>query len=474
MKKYKKIDNENWKQTCREMRAFLLLWLTQAFSGLGSAMTGYALVIWSYSQKGSALMTALLMVCTYAPYIVFSIFAGALSDRWDKKKTMLVCDTVAAATTLAVLFLLRSDMLQIWHLYLMNMVNGLMNTVQQPASEVAVTRLLPEKHYQKVGGLRYLSSSVNSILTPVIATAVLGLAGMNAVIAFDLFSFVTAFFVLLFAIRIPEGEQEESEKPTVWKKPEEPENSENMEKPQSSENLENSEKLENLEKESLWKAAKEGITYLKKERGIFDLILFLAAINFVASIYEAAFPAMLLSRDGGSERALGMVNAVIGVATLAGSLLASCMKAPESRIRVICNCLLFSMSFENFLLALGRTPLVWCIGGFLGCIMIPLMSTKLEAVIRLRIPESIQGRVYSVRNSLQFFTIPVGYFLGGLLVDAVFEPIMAAQGGEGILVSLFGAGKGSGAAFLFFVIAFLGIGVCLYFRRDKYIWELEK
>ena len=132
------------------------------------------------------------------------------------------------------------------------------------------------------------------------------------------------------------------------------------------------------------------------------------------------------------------------------------------------------MSTENFMLALGRTPLIWCIGGFLGWIAIPLMNANLDTILRLRIPVQMQGRVYSVRNSLQFFTIPVGYFLGGLLVDQVFEPIMALQDSNSILVRMFGAGKGSGAAFLFFVIAFAGIGVCLYFRHDKYIWELEK
>ena len=79
------------RETMQEMRPFLLLWVTQSFSALGSAMTSYALVIWSYSRTGSALMTALLMVSSYAPYVVFSIFAGALSDRWDKKLTMLVC-----------------------------------------------------------------------------------------------------------------------------------------------------------------------------------------------------------------------------------------------------------------------------------------------------------------------------------------------------------------------------------------------
>lgn len=429
---------KNYKNTLLEMRTFLLLWITQVFSGLGSSMTSYALVVWSYSQEGSALKTALLMVCSYAPYVIFSIFAGALSDRWDKKKTMLVCDTIAAATTVVTLILLQKGQLQIWHLYLLNVVIGLMNTVQQPASEVAVTRVLPEKHYQKVGGLRYFSNALNSILTPIIATAVLGLAGMNVVFAFDLFTFTVAFLVLAFAIRIPKG----------------------------------GEKVQ--KQESLRTSAKQGIVYLKKERGILDLIFFLAAINLVASVYDAAFPAMLLSREGGSEKVLGMVNAVIGISTLAGSILASLMKTPKSRVRVICNCLLFSMSFENFMLALGRTPPVWCIGGFLGWIAIPLMNTNLDAIMRLKVPEEMQGRVYSVRNSFQFFTIPVGYFLGGLLVDKVFEPLMAACSSDSILIRLFGQGKGSGAAFLFFVIAFAGIAVCLYFRHDKHIWELEK
>ena len=429
---------KNLKTEIYEMRNFLLLWITQAFSGLGSGMTSYALVIWSYTQKGSALATSMLMICSYAPYVLLSIFAGALSDKWNKKATMLICDTVAALTTVAMLALLHFDALEIWHLYVINAVNGLMNTVQQPASEVAVTRILPEKYYQKVGGLRYFSNSVNTILKPIIATAILGIAGMGAIVAFDLLSFGVAFAVLAFAIKIP-GSSEDSQK-----------------------------------QDKLLTSVKEGIGYLTKERGIFDLILFLASINLVASIYEAAFPAMLLSRDGGSEQALGLVNAVIGVTTLLGSILASFVKTPRSRVRVICNCLLFSMSFENFILAFGRTPFIWCIGGFLGWIAIPLMSTNLEAIMRLHIPVRMQGRVYSVRNSLQFFTIPIGYFLGGFLVDKVFEPVMALQKDGSILVRLFGSGKGSGAALLFFVIAFAGILVCLHFRRDKHIWELER
>ena len=418
----------------KDMGSYLLLWFTQLISGLGSAMTAYALVIWSYTQAGSALRTALLMVCSYAPYVICSIFAGALSDRWDKKKTMLICDALAALSTFTVLLLLRQNALRIWHLYIVNAVSGLMNTFQQPASEVATTALLKREYYQKVGGLRYLSNAVNSILTPIITTAVMGLWGIETVIALDLGSFVIAFFVLLFLIPIPGTEVKK-------------------------------------QKESVLRSAAEGCRWLKANPGIFHLMLFLAGINLVASMFNAALPAMILSKA--SETALGTVNAVTGISMLVGSILASLLPAPRSRVRAIRFCLMLSMCTENFFLAFGDSVWAWCLGAILGWITLPWMSANLEAINRLNIPMEIQGRVFAARNSFQFFTIPVGYFLGGILVDNVFEPLMSGQTADGLLVRLFGSGKGSGAAFLFAVLWLAGIGVCLIFRADKHIRELE-
>ena len=139
-----------------------------------------------------------------------------------------------------------------------------------------------------------------------------------------------------------------------------------------------------------------------------------------------------------------------------------------------CNTLLLSMSTENFLLAFGRTLPVWCVGAFLGWIAIPLMSANLDAIMRLSIPQEMQGRVYAARNSLQFFTIPVGYFLGGAAVDMLFEPLMARQAAGSILTALFGSGKGSGAACCFALQAVLGVGVCLWFMRDRHIRQLAQ
>ncbi len=90
------------KKTENILRDFYILWSTQSLSQLGSQVTGFALTLWLYEKTGSALSTAALTICTYAPYVVMSIFAGAVSDRFDKKKTMLVGDVMAALVTVLI------------------------------------------------------------------------------------------------------------------------------------------------------------------------------------------------------------------------------------------------------------------------------------------------------------------------------------------------------------------------------------
>lgn len=422
----------------KELRYFLILWSTQSFSALGSSMTCFALIVWSYQQQGSALTTAILSVCSYAPYVVMSIFAGALSDRWNKKTTMIVCDSFAALSTIIILILLQMGRLEIWHLYCLNAFNGLMNTVQKPAADVTVSLLTPPKHYQKVSGMQSFSNALVGILAPVLATSFFTILGIHAVILFDLITFAIAFIVLLCFVEIPQIA------------------------------------YDNVDTESVWVSSKAGLRYLFNHREILDMILFLAAINFTASIYNVALPAMLLSRNGGSEVALGVINMVSGFAMLVGSIISSFLPTPKSRVRVICNALLISMSTENFFLALGQNIPIWCIGAILGWISIPIMNANMDVLFRSNIPISKQGRVFAARNTLQFFTIPIGYFLGGVLVDRVFEPFMAQQHSDSFLCSVFGVGKGSGAALLFFVIAFIGMITCLIFRRNPHIWKLER
>lgn len=418
------------KNSIKELKTFILLWSTQSLSQLGSAMTNFALTLWLYEKTGSALQTALLSICNYAPYVVMSVFAGALSDRWDKKKVMLICDSFAACCTVVVLMLLKADLLMPWHMYLLNAVNGLMNTIQQPAGDVAMTLITPKKYYQKTSGLRSFSNSLVTILHPVFATTLFAMAGMDAVICVDLATFALAFVTLCFFIVIPDIAQEETAK-----------------------------------KETMSESVKSGLDYLRKNRLILLLILFLAGVNLVASAFDAVLPAYVLPRDNGGETVLGIVTSCAGVATLLGSLVATMVPAPRNRVRVIYVTMLISLGTENYLLAFSRTPVLWCLGQLIGWFLVPLMNANLDVILRSTIPVEMQGRVYSCRNTLQFFTIPIGFFLGGLMVDKVCEPFMASVSADGLAAALWGVGKGSGAAMMMFILGVAGTAVCLVFGR---------
>lgn len=416
------MKNRN-KNELYELKDFLILWSTQSISQLGSSITAFALTLWLYEKTGSSLSTAALTICSYAPYVLMSIFAGALTDRFDKKKTMLVCDVFAVFCTMVVFWLFSTNRLMVWHLYAVNAISGLMNTVQQPASEVAMTLIIPEQYYQKTSGLCSLSRSMISILNPLIATALYSFVGLNGVIAADVGSFIVAFAALQFFIKIPKSQGER--------------------------------------KESVLVLAKEGIGFLKDNPMIMTLILFMAGVNLVASAFDAALPGFVIPNPKGGQAVLGIVTSCSGVAMIIGSLMVSVIPKPKDRVKVVYLTMLFSLGTENFLLAFSREPFVWCIGQIIGWILVPIMSANLDVILRCTIPVELQGRVYACRNTLQFFTIPIGLFLGGFMVDNVCEPFMSEFGDLSILKTLFGIGKGSGAALMMFILGVSGSIICI-------------
>lgn len=405
------------------LRDFYILWSTQSISQLGSSITAFALTLWLYEKTGSALSTAALTICTYAPYVLMSIFAGALTDRLDKKKTMLVCDLIAAICTLTIFVLYKTDSLAIWLLYAVNVFSGLMNTVQQPASEVTMTLIVPKDRYQKISGLQNLSRSLVSVLNPLIAAALYSLAGLDIVIAVDLISFVIAFAALAGFIKVP--------------------------------------CIAEKTKEGTLKLAREGLAFLKRTPMVLTLLLFMSGVNLIASAFNATLPGYVIPNPRGGSAMYGVVTSAAGVAMIAGSLLVSFMPKPKDRVRVVFITMLISLGSENFILAFSREPALWIISQVIGWILVPVMSTNLEVILRNVVPVDLQGRVYACRNTFQFFTIPIGLFLGGLMVDQVCEPFMAVHSYSGVLTALFGSGKGSGAAMMMFILGVTGSLLCI-------------
>lgn len=418
----------------KNFKKYVILWLSQSVSQLGSAMTSFALILWIYTVNHSALTVSLMSFCSYVPYILVSPFAGTFVDRHSKKKIMLTADSIAALCTCSVLLLTLTGRLQIWHIYVINAVIGCMNAFQSPASSVALGKLVPQDKLANVSGMNSFSGSLTSVLTPVLAAALFAIDGLSLILLIDLFSFAAAFLILLFVITIPE-------------------------------------ELSSAEhRSSVFEGCQEGFRFLWQEKGIFMIVLTMALLNFFSRLtYENILSPMLLSRSGDNSLVLGTVNAVMGLGSILGGLLVSAGRLSKDNIRMIYVSAALSFGFGDLLMGLGQNTSVWCIAGLAASLPISFINAGQNVILYKKVPQEMQGRIFAVRNAIQYSTIPLGILLGGFLADYVFEPFMQGSStAASTLQKLVGTGSGNGMAVMFLCTGILGLSFSIlsYFHKD--------
>jgi len=414
-------------ETIKELRDFLLLWSSQTVSALGTAMTEYALVIWTYGQEGTASSLSILTLCSFLPTILFRFAAGTFADRWDKKRIMLFADLFAACGTLTVFTLYFLSSLRIWHLYLINILLSFMNAFQAPASFAATSLLVPRKHYTKAGGLQSFGGAAVSILAPVLGGTLLASGGLRLVLVCDLASFFAAVLVLAFWIRIPKtaaaGKKEES---------------------------------------SLLKSCLEGIVHLYKNKTVFRVTLFMTLVNFLAKLgNDGMLAPFVLARTGNDQQILGTVQSFTALGLLAGSALVTVMRPIKNREKAVyLGCaVIFAGSIIQ---GVSILPWVWCAAAFGSYLAAAVMNTNLMTFLREQVPLEMHGRVFSAKDTLQNCAIPLSLFLGGILADRVFEPFMTGDTLlQKLLAPLFGSEKGAGIAVMIVLAGVIGISSSL-------------
>lgn len=415
-------------------RKYIIFWLSQTLSQLGSAITSFALILWMYMQNGSAMTVSLMSFFNYVPYVIVSLFAGTFVDNHNKKKIMLISDSVAGICSVFVFCLNAAGRLQIVHLYIVNFVIGFMNAFQAPASSVVIGKIVPKDKLTQVSGMNSFSASLVSVIAPVIASSLFALGGLNLILMFDLLSFVFAFLVLVFIINVPEN---------IFVK---------------------------KEKKSLFSGFMEGMGYLTGNRVIFMIIVTMALLNFFSRLtYENILSPMILARSGSDVNCLGIVNALMGIGGIAGGVIVSLCKVKGNSTKMIYISALFSFLLGDVLMGVGRNIIVWGIAALAASFPIAFINAGQLNILYKHVPEQIQGRIFAVRNAIQFSTIPLGILLGGFLADYIFEPFMASQNlVSKVLSFIVGTGNGSGMALMFLCTGLLGalFSIISYNQKD--------
>jgi len=419
---------------------YIIFWLSQAVSQLGSSMTSYALIIWSYKQTHSAMSVSIMTFCSYLPYVLISIFAGSFVDKHTKKRILMISDTIAACCSIGVFVLLGFNALQIWHIYIVNAIVGFMNAFQSPATSVAIGIMVPKDKYEQASGMDSFASNLVTLVAPMLAGLILSFSNLGVIVFIDLITFIFATVILVFLVEIKE-------------------------------------KLINIniKRDKKFDGFMEGYAFLKVHKGIFYIMLSLSFINFFSRLtYENILSPMILARTDGNSAILGFVSGILGVGGILGGLFVSIGKTPKDNLKMIYYSAGISFLMGDLLMGIGRNIYVWSLAGLAASIPIPFIMAGQKIIMYKTVPKEIQGRIFAVRNAIQYSSIPVGILLGGYLADYVFEPFMESQNTASmILQKIVGSGPGSGMAVMFLCTGVLGSLSSYICYRNKNIQMLN-
>ena len=422
----------------KSFKKYIVLWLSQSISGLGSSMTGFALVLWVYGQNHSAMSVSLMSFCNYVPYVFLSLFAGGFIDSHKKKTIMLVSDSIAAAGSLAVLAFLFAGRLEVWNIYAINAVAGITNAFQQPASAVATGRLVPKEKISNASGMNSFSNNLVVVFSPMLAAFLFAAGGLPLILLIDLAGFVFAFCVLVLFITIPEQTQDRTYS-------------------------------------SPFAGIAEGFNFLKKEKGILYIMLTLALVNFCSRLtYENILSPMILARSSGNSIVLGTVNACMGIGGIAGGIIVSVKKESRHKAVVIYISAALSFLFGDLMMAVGKNVFWWSVAAVCASLPVPFIQASQNTILYHKVPAAMQGRVFAARNAIQYSTIPIGIILGGCLADYVFEPFMSSGNRlAGVLETIVGDSAGSGMAVMFLCTGICGFTVSMVSCFSREIRKLN-
>jgi DHA3 family macrolide efflux protein-like MFS transporter len=402
-------------------KVFLVTWLGQSVSLVGSGLTSFALGVWVFERSGSTTLFALIGMCAVLPRILLSPLAGAIVDRWDRRKVMVFSDAGACLSTLAAIILASSGRFEIWHVYLVAGANAAFSAIQWPAYMATTTLLVAGEDLGRANGLMQFGQAAEEILAPALAGGLTPLIGLEGVMLIDCATFILAVASLML-VRFP--------KPAAIS-------------------------IGSSIVDSFWEQLSYGWKYIAGRPGLLGLLGLLAAVNFLWGMVGALVVPMVLSFS--SSQRLGALLSIAGLGMLAGSLTMSAWGGPQRRIHGV-------LSFEMFsgvcFLLMGASASFWpvAIGAFGAHVTIAIVYGCNQAIWQSKVEPGAQGRVFAAQQMLVRASAPLAYLAAGPLADKLFEPLLSTPGALSSSVGrVIGVGAGRGIGLLFIVMGLIKI-----------------
>ena len=401
------------------MKNFYKLWLGELISSIGSGMTAFALSVYVYKKTGSVSYVSLITLLSFMPSIILSPIGGLLADRYDRRLLMIIGDLFSGLGLIYILWNIQAGEKSIVPIFLGITFSSIFTSLLEPSYRATLTDILDEENYAKASGLIQAAGSAKYLISPVIAGMILSVADIRVILLLDILTFITTC-LMIFLVR----------------------------KSMNSE-------MQNYKKDS-FKGLLEGLFIIKENRGVYSLVIIMFFVCFFMGFIQILIRPMILALS--SVKTAGMMESLCAVGLLIGSLWIGIAGIKKNYSKILAVACFFCGIFMS-MTGVNENLAIIGISTFLFFSTLPFMNSCADVLVRVSVPNELQGRVWGLISLITQMGTVTAYIISGVMADYIFEPMFNKNG---ILVEnigmIIGTGKGRGIGFM---LILSGIGMLI-------------
>ncbi|MBT2283647.1 MFS transporter [Paenibacillus polymyxa] len=357
-------------------KAFLIVTGSDLLQNLAIWIRNMAILYYVMDQtQGNPIAVSLITVLEYAPIFVFSVIGGALADRWNPKRTMILGDMLSALSIVMIIAVLSSGYWQI--LYVATFVSSIVSQFSQPSSVKIVKRNVEEEHVQSAIAITQSGQSLFLILGPIVGTFIYTVMGIQTSMYALLILFITSAILLTFLPK--DSAQRETDT-------------------------------------SLLADIKEGWQYVGQSRSLKMLSLVFVCVGLSSGLISPLEIFLITERLGLEQTSLQFLSGVSGLGLLIGGGIAAALSGKLNQtltLMVGVLCLAVTTMGEVLSSWFWLTLVI----SFLSSISLAFINVIISTYLVTQIDEHLIGRVNGTITPLFMGAMLLGSSMAGVLMN---------------------------------------------------------
>lgn len=364
-------------------RSYMLLWFGQSVSSIGTQVSTIAFPLLVLFVTKSPAQAGLMGAVRALPYLFFSLPAGALVDRWDRKLVMIICDVGRVIAMGSIPVALALNHLSIAQMYVVSAVEGTLYVFFNIAEVACLPRVVAKEQLPAASAQNAATEGISTLVGPAMGGALFGFASMLPFVA-DAVSYAVSVVSLIFIPARFQGERSSARQRTLWKE------------------------------------IGEGMAWLWRQ----PLIRFIAVLTGVTNIPGYVLIVIVVAQEQMHATAVvvGLIFTIGGIGAILGAVVAPLVQKRMSFATVIIGTM-WLWTLQLPLYALAPNPFWLGVVVAIAFVLGPLYNVVQMSYRLALIPDELQGRVNSVFRLIAFCGQPIGLALTGFLLEA-FNPLV--------------------------------------------------